>query len=75
MPADAGAIIGVVPSRNAAIHIAVIDFVANSFIPALAAEELGVYRAEGLEAAVAQGTPWVLVLRADLGARGEACSP
>jgi ABC-type nitrate/sulfonate/bicarbonate transport system substrate-binding protein len=97
-------------------RIAVPDLVTNSYFPALAAEELGCYRAAGLEAhvelltpapqamaalrdgqvdfvvtgahsalaafpggrggklavAVAQGTPWLLVLRADLpAARGD----
>jgi len=96
-----------------AMRIAVPDLVTNSYFPALAAEELGFYRAEGLEAhvelvgpatvaiaalrdgavdlvaggahttlnafpgwkgaklvvALAQGTPWLLVLRASLGAR------
>src|SRR5262247_3915925 len=96
--------------------IAVPDLVTNSYFPALAAEELGLFRAQGLEAhvdllapalgamaalrdgqvqavvtgahttltafpgwkgakavvAVAQGTPWLLVLRADLPAtRGD----
>ena len=99
------------PSR-----IAVPDLVTNSYFPALAAEELGFYTAEGLDAhvelrgpatkaiaalrdgavymvaggahttlnafpqwqgaklvvALSQGTPWLLVLRADLGAvRGD----
>jgi ABC-type nitrate/sulfonate/bicarbonate transport system substrate-binding protein len=98
---------------SAAARIAVPDLVTNSYFPALAAEELGCYRAAGLEAhvelltpapramaalrdgqvefvvtgahsalaafpggrgvklvvAVAQGTPWLLVLRADLTAR------
>ena len=93
--------------------IAVPDLVTNSYFPALAAEELGLFRAEGLDAhvdllspalgamtalrdgqvqgvvtgahttltafpewkgaklvvAVAQGTPWLLVLRADLPAK------
>ena len=92
------------------IRIAVPDLVTNSYFPALAAEELGLYAAEGLDAhvelltpalaamaslrdgqvdfvvtgahttltafpnwkgakltvAVAQGTPWLLVLRSDL---------
>src|ERR671918_676247 len=91
------------------MRIAVPDLVTNSYFPALAAEELGYYAAEGLEAhvellapapramaalrdgqvdavatgahtpltvfpqwqgaklvvAVAQGTPWLLVLRAE----------
>jgi len=91
------------------VLIAVPDLVTNSYFPALAAEELGLYRAEGVDArvsllapalgamaalrdgrvqgvvtavhttlsafpgwngarvvvAVAQGTPWLLVLRAD----------
>ena len=95
------------------LRIAVPDLVTNSYFPALAAEELGFYRAEGLDArvelvgpatkaiaalrdgavdmvaggahttltafpqwegaklavALAQGTPWLLVLRASLGAR------
>jgi ABC-type nitrate/sulfonate/bicarbonate transport system substrate-binding protein len=95
------------------MRIAVPDLVTNSYFPALAAEELGFYGAEGLEAhvelrgpattaiaalrdgavdmvaggahttlsafprwqgaklvvALAQGTPWLLVLRADLAAR------
>lgn len=95
------------------MRIAVPDLVTNSYFPALAAEELGHYAAEGLDAhvelltpapaamaalrdgrvdfvvtgghttltafpgwkgakltvAVAQGTPWLLVLRSDLGAR------
>src|SRR5574341_1136614 len=95
------------------LRIAVPDLVTNSYFPALAAEELGYYRAEGLDArvelvgpatkavaalrdgavdlvaggahtalmvfpqwegaklavALAQGTPWLLVLRASLGAR------
>jgi ABC-type nitrate/sulfonate/bicarbonate transport system substrate-binding protein len=98
---------------SAIARIAVPDLVTNSYFPALAAEELGCYRAAGLEArvelvapaprgmaalrdgevdfvvtgahtvlgafpefrgaklavAVAQGTPWLLVLRADLPAR------
>ena len=92
------------------MRIAVPDLVTNSYFPALAAEELGFFRAEGLDAhvelrgpattaiaalrdgavdmvaggahtallafpqwqgaklvvALAQGTPWLLVLRADL---------
>lgn len=95
------------------MRIAVPDLVTNSYFPALAAEELGLYRAEGLEAhvelvgpatkaiaalregtvdavaggahtaligfpqwqgvklavALAQGTPWLLVLRADIPAQ------
>lgn len=95
------------------MRIAVPDLVTNSYFPALAAEELGHYAAEGLDAhvellapalgaiaslrdgrvdcvvtgahttltafpgwrgaklavAVAQGTPWLLVLRTDLNAR------
>lgn len=95
------------------MKIAVPDLVTNSYFPALAAEELGLYAAEGVDAhvelmspalgamaalksgdvefvvtgahttltafpgwkgaklavAVAQGTPWLLVLRADLDAR------
>src|SRR5712692_5992466 len=94
------------------MRIATPDLVTNSYFPALAAEELGVYREEGLEAHVellpsldavnalrdgavdfvaggahtmllafpgwngaklvvtlSQGTPWLLVLRADLPAR------
>ena len=94
------------------MRIATPDLVTNSYFPALAAEELGLYRAEGLEAhvellpsldavnalrdgavdfvaggahtmllafpgwtgakltvALSQGTPWLLVLRADLTAR------
>jgi NitT/TauT family transport system substrate-binding protein len=98
------------------IRIAVTDLVSNSYFPAIAAEDLGFYRAEGLDArvelvmpltetfaqlragqvafvadgvhdalavwpewkglkvvmALQQGTPWLLVLRADLGApRGD----
>ena len=98
------------------LRIAITDLVSNSYFPVLAAEELGFYRAEGLDAhvelvmplgetfaqlrdgraafvadgvhdalvvwpewtglkiamAVQQGTPWLLVLRADLGApRGD----
>jgi ABC-type nitrate/sulfonate/bicarbonate transport system substrate-binding protein len=98
------------------MRIAVPDLITNSYFPALAAQELGLYAAEGLDArvelltpapaamaalrdgavqcvvtgahttltafggwkgaklcvAVAQGTPWLLVLRADLAAkRGE----
>jgi ABC-type nitrate/sulfonate/bicarbonate transport system substrate-binding protein len=98
------------------MRIAIPDLVTNSYFPALAAEELGHYAAEGLEAhvellapapramaalrdgqvdavatgahttltafpqwhgaklvvAVAQGTPWLFVLRADIPAqRGE----
>lgn len=92
--------------------IATPDLVTNSYFPALAAEELGIYRDEGLDAhvelrpsldavnalrdgaaqfvaggahtmllafpewrgaklvvAISQGTPWLLVLRADLPAR------
>jgi ABC-type nitrate/sulfonate/bicarbonate transport system substrate-binding protein len=99
--------------EEAAMRIAVPDLITNSYFPALAAEELGLYKAEGLDAhvelltpapaamaalrdgtvqavvtgghttltafpgwegaklcvAVAQGTPWLLVLRADLGAK------
>ena len=100
----------------AAMRIAVPDLVTNSYFPALAADELGLYAKEGLDAhvellapsttamtalrdgeiqfvvagahttllafpgwkgakltvAVAQGTPWLLVLRADLPAtRGD----
>jgi NitT/TauT family transport system substrate-binding protein len=95
------------------MRIAAVDLVSNTCFPALAAEELGFYRAEGLEAhielvpmlgatkalrngaadamiagsvhdlltefprwegvklvvALSQGTPWMLVLRADLGAK------
>jgi ABC-type nitrate/sulfonate/bicarbonate transport system substrate-binding protein len=95
------------------MRIAVPDLVTNSYFPALAAEELGYYAAEGLEAhvellspahramaalrdgradavaagahttltafpqwqgaklvvALAQGTPWLLVLRADIPAQ------
>jgi ABC-type nitrate/sulfonate/bicarbonate transport system substrate-binding protein len=94
------------------MKIATPDLVTNSYFPALAAEELGLYRAEGIDAhmtlmpsleavnalrdgavdlvaggahttllafpgwkgarlavALSQGTPWLLVLRADLGAR------
>ncbi len=95
------------------MRIAVPDLVTNSYFPALAAEELGFYKAEGLDAhvelrgpatkaiaalrdgavdmvaggahttlnafpqwkgaklvvALSQGTPWLLVLRADLGAQ------
>lgn len=98
------------------MRIAVPDLITNSYFPALAAEELGLYKAEGLDAhvelltpaptamaalrdgavqcvvtgahttltafpgwkgaklcvAVAQGTPWLLVLRADRAAtRGD----
>src|SRR5207249_2992268 len=98
------------------MRIAVPDLVTNSYFPALAAEELGLYRAEGVDAhvdllapalgamaalkagdvelvvtgahttltafpgwqgaklavAVAQGTPWLLVLRSDVAAvRGD----
>src|SRR3989442_10614273 len=98
------------------MRIAVPDLVTNSYFPALAAEELGLYAAEGVDAhvelltpapaamaalrsggvqfvvtgahttltafpgwkgaklavAVAQGTPWLLVLRSDLAAtRGD----
>src|SRR6059036_699951 len=95
------------------MKIAVPDLVTNSYFPALAAEELGLYAAEGVDAhvvllspalgamaalksgdvelvvtgahttltafpdwkgaklavAVAQGTPWLLVLRSDIAAR------
>jgi ABC-type nitrate/sulfonate/bicarbonate transport system substrate-binding protein len=94
------------------MRIATPDLVTNSYFPALAAEELGIYREEGIEAhlellpsleavnalrdgvvdfvaggahtmllafpqwkgarlvvALSQGTPWLLVLRADLPAR------
>src|SRR5881296_2468854 len=95
------------------MRIAVPDLVTNSYFPALAAEELGLYAAEGVDAhvellspalgamaalkagdvdfvvtgahttltafpgwrgaklavAVAQGTPWLLVLRSDIAAR------
>jgi NitT/TauT family transport system substrate-binding protein len=94
------------------MRIATPDLVTNSYFPALAAEELGLYREEGLDAhvellpsleavnalrdgavdfvaggahttllafpgwkgakvvvALSQGTPWLLVLRADLPAR------
>jgi NitT/TauT family transport system substrate-binding protein len=94
------------------IRIATPDLVTNSYVPALAAEELGLYREEGIEAHVellpsldavkalrdggvdfvaggahttllafpgwagakvavtlSQGTPWLLVLRADVPAR------
>jgi ABC-type nitrate/sulfonate/bicarbonate transport system substrate-binding protein len=94
------------------MRIATPDLVTNSYFPALAAEELGIYREEGLDAhvellpsleavnalrdgavafvaggahtillafprwegaklivALAQGTPWLLVVRADLPAR------
>jgi len=97
------------------VRIATPDLVTNSYFPALAAEELGLYRAEGVDAHVellpsldavnalrdgsvdfvaggahttllafpgwkgaklvvtlSQGTPWLLVLRADLpGRRGD----
>ena len=98
------------------MRIAAVDLVSNTCFPALAAEELGFYRAEGIEAhvelfpmlgatkalrdgsadamiagsvhdiltefpgwrgaklivALSQGTPWLLVVRADLAAnRGE----
>jgi ABC-type nitrate/sulfonate/bicarbonate transport system substrate-binding protein len=100
------------------MKIATPDLVTNSYFPALAAEELGVYREEGLEAHVellpsldavtalrdgkvdfvaggahttllafpdwrgarlvvtlSQGTPWLLVLRADLpGRRGDVAA-
>ncbi|MGH7312432.1 MAG: ABC transporter substrate-binding protein, partial [Candidatus Rokuibacteriota bacterium] len=101
---------------SAIARIAVPDLVTNSYFPALAGDELGFYRAEGLDArvellapapramaalrdgevdfvvtgahtaltafpgfrgaklavAVAQGTPWLLVLRADVPAeRGD----
>ena len=95
-----------------AVRIATPDLVTNSYFPALAAEELGVFREEGLDAqvvllpsleavnalrdgavdfvaggahstllafpgwrgaklvvALSQGTPWLLVLRADLPVR------
>jgi NitT/TauT family transport system substrate-binding protein len=95
------------------MRIAAVDLVSNTCFPALAAEELGFYRAEGLDAhielvpmlgaskalrngaadamiagsvhdlltefprwegvklvvALSQGTPWLLVLRADLSAK------
>src|SRR6266478_6549027 len=94
------------------MRIATPDLVTNSYFPALAAEELGVFREEGLDAhvqllpsldavnalrdggvdfvaggahttllafpqwkgaklvvALSQGTPWLLVLRADLPTR------
>jgi ABC-type nitrate/sulfonate/bicarbonate transport system substrate-binding protein len=94
------------------VKIATPDLVTNSYFPALAAEELGLYRDEGIDAhvelmpsldavnalrdgradfvaggahttllafpgwkgaklvvALSQGTPWLLVLRADLSAR------
>ena len=95
------------------LRIAAVDLVSNTCFPALAADELGFYRAEGLEAcielvpmlgatkalrsgeadamiagsvhdiltefprwegaklvvALSQGTPWLLVVRADLAAR------
>ena len=94
------------------MKIATPDLVTNSYFPALAAEELGLYRAEGIDAhvellpsldavnalrdgrvdfvaggahstllafpgwkgaklvvALSQGTPWLLVLRADIQAR------
>src|SRR5688572_2705108 len=95
------------------MRIAAVDLVSNTCFPALAAEELGFYQAEGLEAhvelfpmlgatkalrdgsadamiagsvhdlltefpgwkgaklivALSQGTPWLLVVRADLAAR------
>ncbi len=97
---------------GAMVKIATPDLVTNSYFPALAAEELGLYREEGLDAhvellpsldavnalrdgavdfvaggahttllafpgwkgaklvvALSQGTPWLLVLRADLPAR------
>lgn len=96
------------------LHIAAVDLVSNTCFPALAAEELGFYKAEGLDAhielvpmlgatkalcagtvdamiagsvhdlltefprwegvklvvALSQGTPWLLVVRADLAAKG-----
>src|SRR5207253_8802201 len=97
---------------ESSMKIATPDLVTNSYFPALAAEELGLYRDEGLDAhvellpsldavnalrdgavdfvaggahttllafpgwkgsklvvALSQGTPWLLVLRADLPAR------
>ncbi len=95
------------------LHIAAVDLVSNTCFPALAAEELGFYKAEGLDAhielvpmlgatkalragtvdamiagsvhdvltefprwqgvklvvALSQGTPWLLVVRADLAAK------
>jgi NitT/TauT family transport system substrate-binding protein len=101
---------------DAHMRIGCVDFVSNTFFPAIAAEELGFFRAEGLAAhvhllrtlvafpalrdgevdvlaapahsvlrafprwkgaklivALAQGTPWLVVLRADVqGERGDA---
>src|SRR6266536_3345697 len=68
------------------MQIATPDLVTNSYFPALAAEELGIFREEGIDAhttllafprwrgvklvvTLSQGTPWLLVLRADLPAR------
>jgi ABC-type nitrate/sulfonate/bicarbonate transport system substrate-binding protein len=74
------------------MRIAAVDLVSNTCFPALAAEELGFYKAEGLDAHIelvsalgatkamragtvegaklivclSQGTPWLLVVRADL---------
>jgi ABC-type nitrate/sulfonate/bicarbonate transport system substrate-binding protein len=105
-PGSSGA--GILP----AMRIATPDLVTNSYFPALAAEELGLYRAEGVDAhvellpsldsvralrdgvvdfvaggahtmllafpgwkgaklvvALSQGTPWLLVMRADLAVR------
>ena len=91
------------------MRIGCVDFVSNTFFPVIAAEELGFFRAEGLDAhvelvrpslpalrdgsldavahnatallssfaqwggtklvvAFSQGTPWLLVVRADLAA-------
>jgi ABC-type nitrate/sulfonate/bicarbonate transport system substrate-binding protein len=101
------------PADGARMRIAAVDLVSNTCFPALAAEELGFYQAEGLDAhvelvpmlgaskalrdgsadamvagsvydllttfprwegvklivALSQGTPWLLVVRADLPAR------
>src|SRR3989441_11237755 len=100
------------------MRIATPDLVTNSYFPALAAEELGLYREEGLDAhvellpsldavnalrdgavdfvaggaptmllafpgwkgaklavALSQGTPWLLVLRAELQARRRGLAP
>jgi len=100
------------------MRIGCVDFVSNTFFPAIAAEEFGFFRAEGIDAhvhllrtlvafpalrdgevdmlaapahsvlrafprwqgaklivALAQGTPWLVVLRADVpGERGDAAA-